>query len=308
MLQRQTVAHVIGLARLGSKMGLRCKTEHAAEVFATLRPGTTFLPPGQRQTYLVGPFAYGTLQTSVAQVLKEHGWTAKPIQALAAKAHVQGLMFRVQSVQEPPKKVFCMAHGDVVIAKEENTSAAPPPPSKVVATTMTESFVSRPSEGDYIQLHDPWAKAASQLPSKATFQIGNPLEDMTQKVVAEVMAKLPQPNMEVDADAAVDQRVTALESQVKDLYGQTQALMSQAQTHAQDVSGQFTELRNQVQQQSVHFESAIAAQASSIQGFQDSFQEQFRQQVSHQQTMLDSMFNKQMTQFEALLAKRPRQE
>ena len=33
LVQRQTVAHVVGMARLGHKMGLRCRTEHAAEVF-----------------------------------------------------------------------------------------------------------------------------------------------------------------------------------------------------------------------------------------------------------------------------------
>ena len=59
MLLRQTVANVVGIARMGHKMGLRCKTIHAADVFAVLRPGHTFLPPGKRQTYLVGPFVYG---------------------------------------------------------------------------------------------------------------------------------------------------------------------------------------------------------------------------------------------------------
>jgi hypothetical protein len=45
-----------------------------------------------------------------------------------------------------------------------------------------------------------------------------------------------------------------------------------------------------------------------MQSFQETVQEQFRQQVSHQQSMLDNMFSKQMTQFETLLAKRHRPE
>ena len=147
-------------------MGLRCRTEHAAEVFAQLRPGHTFLPPGKRQTYLVGPFDFGTLQTSVAQVLQSNGWVAKPIQAIAAKTHVQGLMFRVQSTQDPPMKVIRMAHGDVVISKEHDDPMPERVVPKVVATSTTESMVSKPMDGDYIQQHDPWAKAASKLPSK----------------------------------------------------------------------------------------------------------------------------------------------
>ena len=308
-LPKTDEAQLVGMARIGHKMGLRCRTEHAADVFQTLRPGHTFLPPGKRQTYLVGPFAYGTLQTSVAQVLHSNGWTAKPIQAVAAKTHVQGLMFRVQSVQEPPKKVIRMAHGDVVISEELDNPQPEQIHPKVVATPATESMISKPVEGDYIQQNDPWAKAASQLPAKtATFQIGNPLEDMTQKVLTEVLAQLPRSSMEVDVDEEQDKRVQALEQQLHDLKDQTNAIAAATQQQAQDTATQMQDLRGQIHQQGVHFESAIAAQASSLQGFQDTFQEQFRQQVVHQQTMLDSMFSKQMTQFETLLTKRPRQE
>lgn len=307
ILMRQTVAHVIGLARLGTKMGLRCRSEHAAEVFGVLKPGHTFLPPGKRQSYLVGPFAYGTLQASVAQVLQANGWVAKPIQVVAAKAHVQGLMYRVQSVQEPPMKMLRLSHGDVLIAREDENAVPVDNAPKVLATSQTESFVSKAAEGDYIQTHDPWAKAAARLPAKS-FQIGNPLEDITQKVVAEVMAKIPQPAMEVDSEQSTEKRVEALELQLKDLAGQTQSLAHQAQQQALDTSGQIQDLRGQLHQQSTHFEAAITAQANALQGFQDTFQEQFRQQVNHQQTMLDSMFSKQMSQFESLLSKRHRPE
>ena len=310
LLLRQTVANVVGMARLGTKLGLRCRTEHAAEVFAKVRPGHTFLPPGKRLTFLVGPFACGTLQSSVAQVLHANGWVAKPVQAVAAKAHIQGLMFRVQAIQDPPSKVLSMSHGDVMISREADDEAPDRLEPKVVATSATETFVSRTAEVDYIQQHDPWAKAATRLPSKtATFQIGNPLEDVTQKVVAEVMAQLPQKShMEVDGDASVDKRVAALEQQVQDLHGQAQAIVAANQQSSMDTANQLQDIRSQIHQQGVHFEAAISSQASTIQGFHDTFQEQFRQQVSHQQTMLDSMFSKQMAQFETLLARRPRHE
>lgn len=60
--------------------------------------------------------------------------------------------------------------------------------------------------------------------------------------------------------------------------------------------------------QGAHFEQATSAQATQLQTFQESFHEQFKQQVSHQQTMLDGMFERQMSQFESLLAKRHRPE
>ena len=263
LLLRRTVPNVVGMARLGSKMGLRCRTEHAAEVFAQLRPGHTFLPPGKRQTYLVGPFDFGTLQTSVAQVLQSNGWVAKPIQAIAAKTHVQGLMFRVQSTQDPPMKVIRMAHGDVVISKEHDDPMPERVVPKVVATSTTESMVSKPMEGDYIQQHDPWAKAASKLPSKpAMFPLNNPLEDMTQKVLSEVMAQLPKSAMEVDGDGSHEARFTVLEQQVQELQSQTKAIAAASQQHAQDATSQMQDLRGQIHQQGVHFENAIDCRSS----------------------------------------------
>ena len=131
---------------------------------------------------------------------------------------------------------------------------------------------------------------------------------MTQKVIAEVMAQIPKGTMEVDSEEGQASRVAALEQQFQELQGQTQVIAAATQKNAQETATQMQELRGQIQQQGTHFESAMAAQASTIQGFQDAFQEQFRQQVNHQQTMLDNMFSKQMCQFETLLAKRPRQE
>ena len=122
------------------------------------------------------------------------------------------------------------------------------------------------------------------------------------------MAQLPKSAMEVDTEQGTDQKVAALESQFQELRDQTKALADASQQQAHDTATQFQEIRGQIHQQGVHFEQAISAQASTLQGFQDTFQEEFRQQVCHQQTMLDTMFSKQMAQFENLLTKRPRQE
>ena len=58
MVQRQTIPEVCDTVRLGHKLGLRCKTEHAAAVFAKIKPGMTFLPAGKKQSWLVGPFPW----------------------------------------------------------------------------------------------------------------------------------------------------------------------------------------------------------------------------------------------------------
>ena len=113
--------------------------------------------------------------------------------------------------------------------------------------------------------------------------------------------------MEVDSDEG-SSRVDTLEKQVSDLHAQTVQLQKTVAQQAHESGSQFQELQMQLNQQGAHFEQAINSQAAQVQVFQDTFQEQFRQQVSHQQQMLDGMFSKQMSQFESLLAKRHKPE
>lgn len=307
MLQKQTVAAVCGLARMGVKMGLRCRTEDAAQVYAVVKPGQIFLPAGKKTSYLVGPFEFGTLKASVAAALAACGWVARPVQPVGAKHHVQGLMFRVHAVVPPPSKVLHMSHGDVVVTQEDAVETPQQVEPKVVASAATVAAATAGGEVDFLQTNDPWAPA-KQGKSPLTFQIGNPVEDMEQRVVAAVMAQIPKNHMEVDEGDAPNGRVAQLEKQVHELHQHTQALSQTVQQHALEHSQQMQEVHTQVHKQGAHFEAAIQAQASQLRGFQESFQDQFRQQASHQQTMLDSMFQKQMAQFESLLSKRARQE
>ena len=51
LMQRQTLPEVCGVARLGSKLGLRCKVEFAASLSAKIRPEQVFLPQGDKLTF-----------------------------------------------------------------------------------------------------------------------------------------------------------------------------------------------------------------------------------------------------------------
>ena len=178
VVQCQTMREVCGMARLGTKLGLRCRPADAASSISKIRPCMTYLPQGQKQIYLTGPFPFGTLKASVAAALQASGWTARPVQAVSAGPHVQGMMFKVHAVEPPPSKVLSMAHGDIVVTKETEPSAALPEVPKVVAAPCTMAKVSR--EGlDELQINDPWAKPGMKLPRPAqAFSIGNPAEDM----------------------------------------------------------------------------------------------------------------------------------
>jgi exonuclease VII large subunit len=200
-----------------------------------------------------------------------------------------------------------MQHGDVVVTQESAPQSHLPVVPKVLASAATVAMVTKESEVDQLQINDPWAVSKVAKPGPVPVQIGNPIEDMEQRVVAAVLAQMPSKNMEIDQDSDHQDRVVKLEQQMQGLQQHTQQLGITVQQQHTEHTKQIQEVHHQLQQQQ-HFDAAIQAQAGQIQGFLDSFQEQFRQQVVHQQSMLDSMFQKQMTQFESLLSKRARQE
>lgn len=310
IIQRQTLPEVCGVARLGNKLGLRCKVEHAASLSAKIRPEQVYLPQGEKLTFLVGPMPYGTLRSSLSQALKECGWVVRPLQPVSTRSSVPGLMFRVQAIEEPPQKVLRMSHGDVVVTRETEAQQLEPEKPSVVATQATVSKVSADKQVDELQINDPWAKpvAKGSKPAPASIHIGSPLDDMEQRVINAVLAQMPKQTMEVDSEVSVDSRVELLEQQVHDMQNQTQTLHATVKRQGAEQEQQIQEVRAQIAQQGSHFEAALANQSGQLQTFQESFREQFRQQTAHQQTMLDSMFQQQMHQFESLLAKRHKPE
>ena len=103
---KQVTPGVVGLARLGLKQGIRCEIAQAEAVHAAIRPGSSYLPQGRKLQFLIGPMPFGTLKSSVAQVLEMLPWAARPIQPVATADHVQGLMWRVPAVDAPPVTVI----------------------------------------------------------------------------------------------------------------------------------------------------------------------------------------------------------
>ena len=206
-----------------------------------------------------------------------------------------GLVFRVQAITEPPRKVMRMSHGDVVITRESETAQQGPDKPGVIATPSTVSKVSTDATVDELQVNDPWAKPSTKaVKTPAPVHIGSPLDDIEQKVINAVMAQLPRAAMDVDADAETNDRVGKLEQQVQELHQHAQTLQHAVAKQTNDIDMQFQEIRTQVSQQGAHFETALANQNVQLQSFHESFQEQFRQQSAHQQSMLDSMFQQQM--------------
>lgn len=304
LMQKQTRPTVLGIARVGSKLGLRCRAADAAKLFAELRPGSIYLPAGRKASWLVGPFPFGTLKTSVADTLRDAGWIARPLQTQSAHKHISGVLYRVQSVTEPPSRKLSMAHGDVLVTRIDEEKIEEQTSMQIVGSARKRSMVSTSHQGvDMLQINDPWARAKGVVAQQVGGGSPDVVGDLEEKITAAVVARLDKgKDMEVDEhDDEVAARVSQLEAQMHDMQVQ-QAHMGEAlQRQGQEHTAQVNQLHASLQSQRDQLERTLHSNVVS-------FQEQFAQQERNQEALLNSMFGKQMEQLEALLAKRPRTE
>ena len=297
VLKQQTSA-VLGVARSGTKYGVRCLAEKAQELHRLIKPGGMFLPPGRKLDFLVGPVAFGTLKTSIASMLASIDWLARPVQPVSAASHINGVMWRVQSVSPPPRNVVATDQGDIVITSLTESVTAPRQGPTVVAAPKTLELCTETSAAkkiDPLQVYDPW-----EINSCSKFGKGGgtncPADFLEQKVVDAVLARLPKQQMDVDStheSQAMADKVQTLEMQVRELHdGQShlhQMVVEQGRSNAQ----QFNQL-----------EAAVTDNATRL----GNFQHQFKAQLEQQQSQLDSLFQQQMHRIEDLLSKKQRTE
>jgi len=279
----QTNPAVIGLARLADRRGLRVRSAQAKTIHELVRPDTVYLPSGPKGHYTVGPFPYGVDRQAVGRILHKAGWECRPLQP-AAPCPGKGVMWTVQSAEEPSQTILMTTSGEIMISKVKQDAVSPSAPSLTVGSAATLALCGRPAEGnasdDPWAIHDPWkryhpASTAVTGPSEGLQQI----EDRIQTAV---LAKI-QPPMEQDD---LPDRVMTLEGQVQHLLAKQQGLETQFQEHSSHHSQQITALQGQV-----------SAQAQQLHGH-----------LENQNQTMQSLFEQQMQQIRGLLAKRPREE
>ena len=299
---KQTVNGVLGIARLGTKYGLRSVVDLASAVHAAVKPGVSFLPQGRKQQFLVGPVPFGTLKSSLIEMFEAIQWKARPIQATPSMTNGDGLMWKVQAVEDPPVTIIPAGHGDMVVTKIQDERPPRMLKSTAVGTSQTLQLCTTGSQVDPLQIHDPWAvgnRLGASLPVP-TIEGDDPIAVLEQKVLASIEAKLPE--MSSKKEEAVAARVEVLEQQVKVLSEQQTQLhgvvQEQGRQHQQQIA--------QVQHQGHQLENAMKHNNEQL----VSFQSKFWAQLEHQQSHLDSLFQDQMGRIEQLInvSKKPRKE
>ena len=157
-LQRLQQCHVLvlGLARLGSRLGLRVAARDAAELTSLVKPGSIFLASGDRQEYEAGPFPYGVDRLCLNKLCTAWKWQARPLHPVRSVEGGLGTVWLLQASHEPPEQVLSYRGGKIVITKVSKQAQPEQSAPAVIGTSSTmalcqlEKAVARPV--------DPWLK------------------------------------------------------------------------------------------------------------------------------------------------------
>ena len=283
---RQTNPSIIGIARMGTRLGLRTSSSDATAVAEQVRPGSIVLSQGARLDFELGPLPFGMDRAAVASLCQNIGWKIKPLNPLRTVTNELGTIWHVQACVDPPELVITTKHGEVVVNRmpsKQVVSAMPVAP--VVASSATLKLCAASEEGtDPWLKNDPWAASLTKIPAPSVSDPAAGLKQVEARIEKAILAKLPKPidAMEVDSSAAQqvqDQRIGALEAQVQKLVGHNQHFEQKLDEVQRRTDAQFAQMHHQVQSQ-------IESQGSHI----------------------EELFRGQLAQIENLLGKRARTE
>ena len=283
---RQTMPQLIGVVRMGSRLGVRTAAINAVAVNQALRPDTVILHAGPRQEYEVGPIPFGMDRAAVIALFESWNWKAKPVNPSRSIPGALGMMWLVVAVVEPTSSVFSTKTGDIVVTKVTSRAMPVEQPSPVVASSATlklcEASVAEVSTDPFVR-HDPWdtpmAKMFLKNPVVADPAIA--LQQVEARIEKSVLSKLPKQSeaMEVDEDAHATSRLQTLEAQVQKL-SQGQSVLEQRMDESQRrTDAQFAQVHHQVSAQ-----------------------------IESQGAHIEELFKGQLAQIESLLGKRSRHE
>ena len=278
---RQCTPGVLGLARLGSRLGIRILAVDMGTLGKQLKPDAILLGGGPRQEFELGPVPYGLDRSGLAKLCKEWGWMAKPVNPVKSIPGL-GAVWHIQACCEPPSSVVSLKGGpDVVITKmaSRSPSAVVPPPAvaSVESLGLCQVAQAESQPPDPWLLKDPWGAAAAKLAHTkiGKAELGVSLQQVEQRVERAVLARLPATAGSADTDqdmgspaGTTKTRLQELETQVAKLATGHQQLEQKVEESGRKTDAQLSQLQHQMsaqlEGQSARFEDLFRGQMSQI--------------------------------------------
>ena len=192
----QSKDQAVGLARIGSRFGLRCKSEHAEALHAALKPSIPYVNRLSAKLFHTGPWPFGTQRNALTASLKDWGWQVKPLQPVPGQER-SGIWWAVQATTEPPSKVLQLRNAEVLIVEVKPAPAKPRPEVQVIATKAVcrSLAVQSAPDQDPLQEDDPWAvalKGRAQAPAAASVSGSEAAKAMEARLQAQIKAQVEE--------------------------------------------------------------------------------------------------------------------
>eukprot|EP00435_Cladocopium_sp_Y103_P038656 s434_g10.t1 len=151
----KTCVKALGLVRLRTKYGLRVAAADEEQAFKQLKPDATFIDTRVQRTFQLFPLPHGLQRAGLIRILKDLGWTAKPLQP--GKGQQDGISWQVGSTDPPPTNVFSSFGKEVLITETTKPLATPKQASFLASSKTQKHLRSEASSSTSTSTnHDPW--------------------------------------------------------------------------------------------------------------------------------------------------------
>ena len=285
---KQTNPLVVGLARLGARLGLRVASTDIAELARQVTPDSVTLAAGPREEFELGPVPYGLDRHMVAKLCQSWGWAAKPINPARSAPNGLGTIWLIRACTSPPSSVFSVSRVEkwwfprlvpslLTMFRRLGLLLRQPLCNFALCLQCLIRLLTWFSKTIHgLRQSERWAK-----PRSPSWNLQRAFVKLKKLIERAVLAKLPshfhRDSMEIDSGdfrgSDTDARMVELESQVAKLTAGQQALDGRLDEHSRRSDAQISQMQHQ---------------------------------LSAQGAQMEDLFRNQMAQIESLLCKKPR--
>ena len=225
----KTYSKAICLMRMRQRYGIRVHKKEEEGAFHALRPGDTYDGVDVTLVFRIYPVPHGTQRASIAALLREWSWQARPMQP--TKGDSTAMAWLVGASTKPPKNTMPGFKGELIITEVRSTQHTPTPQT-LVASRRAQEHIRKEAQQAKAST-DPWQEPAQdpwqqyrQLPTPARASAASTttrLEELAKDLKAEMKKDLAQEvqSMQPQQGPREDTRLVTLESGLAELQSQS---------------------------------------------------------------------------------------
>ena len=314
---QRTIEKVIGVARMGYKIGLRVLAKDEVMVMKIVYPTSQIKPCAVNYIFELGPLPFGISRDKVAELLGKWSWEARPLRA--TRSTYQGKFWEVGAAVKPSSLILPTADGEVTLSLKRTQTEPERLIKCVQASSKTLNLMHQNGEKSssstenkgadaWMNGADPWSAYKSKVAPVANMVF----PENRQKPNTETQNKFQQLQLQVetlaeqlktketgDEDMKIEEGTVAMEIQeLKAQQGKYEQWFHSAGSRMSNIEGHLQKQANQIQE----LGAAVTSQA----GATTQLQQQMEGLQGDLKTTLDQQFAAQNARLEALLEKKAR--